>query len=128
VKKNLPNTCINYLDPTSVIFYPWSSWNFWVNFSKREHLRIWHIWTLSLSLFQCFFPQNLIANIKTPLFLLNAAYDAWQVTFFFFFFLIYFKKKKKKKSHLIGLMEIKAYKDNNNNKNLNLPTTIITWI
>ncbi|KAL0422149.1 UNVERIFIED_CONTAM: Pectin acetylesterase 12 [Sesamum latifolium] len=27
----------------------------------------------------CFFPQNLIANIRTPLFLLNAAYDAWQV-------------------------------------------------
>ncbi|XVF72860.1 hypothetical protein PTKIN_Ptkin12aG0154800 [Pterospermum kingtungense] len=27
----------------------------------------------------CFFPQNLIANIKTPMFLLNAAYDAWQV-------------------------------------------------
>ncbi|KAK9161895.1 hypothetical protein Syun_008236 [Stephania yunnanensis] len=27
----------------------------------------------------CFFPQNLIANIKTPTFLLNAAYDAWQV-------------------------------------------------
>lgn len=44
VQKNLPNTCINHLDPTS-----------------------------------CFFPQNLIANIKTPLFLLNAAYDAWQL-------------------------------------------------
>ncbi|XP_059652193.1 pectin acetylesterase 12 [Cornus florida] len=27
----------------------------------------------------CFFPQNLIANIRTPLFLLNAAYDSWQV-------------------------------------------------
>ncbi|KAJ0111172.1 hypothetical protein Patl1_00757 [Pistacia atlantica] len=27
----------------------------------------------------CFFPQNLVANIKTPLFLLNAAYDEWQV-------------------------------------------------
>ncbi|KAG9460007.1 hypothetical protein H6P81_004515 [Aristolochia fimbriata] len=27
----------------------------------------------------CFFPENLVANIKTPLFLLNAAYDAWQV-------------------------------------------------
>lgn len=27
----------------------------------------------------CIFPQNLIANIKTPLFILNAAYDAWQV-------------------------------------------------
>ncbi|KAG0480010.1 hypothetical protein HPP92_010868 [Vanilla planifolia] len=26
----------------------------------------------------CFFPQNLVANIKTPLFLLNAAYDVWQ--------------------------------------------------
>ncbi|KAK3030386.1 hypothetical protein RJ639_038914 [Escallonia herrerae] len=28
---------------------------------------------------QCFFPQNLIANIRTPMFLLNAAYDSWQV-------------------------------------------------
>ncbi|KAH6772601.1 Pectinacetylesterase family protein [Perilla frutescens var. hirtella] len=27
----------------------------------------------------CFFPENLISNIRTPLFLLNAAYDAWQV-------------------------------------------------
>ncbi|KAG6406330.1 hypothetical protein SASPL_133930 [Salvia splendens] len=28
---------------------------------------------------QCFFPQNVINNIRTPLFILNAAYDAWQV-------------------------------------------------
>lgn len=27
----------------------------------------------------CFFPQNLIGGIKTPLFILNAAYDSWQV-------------------------------------------------
>ncbi|PQM36345.1 hypothetical protein Pyn_31612 [Prunus yedoensis var. nudiflora] len=27
----------------------------------------------------CFFPQNLIANIQTPLFILNAAYDSWQI-------------------------------------------------
>ncbi|XP_071911375.1 pectin acetylesterase 6-like [Coffea arabica] len=27
----------------------------------------------------CFFPQNLIDNVKTPLFILNAAYDSWQV-------------------------------------------------
>ncbi|KAG2290685.1 hypothetical protein Bca52824_050289 [Brassica carinata] len=27
----------------------------------------------------CFFPQNLVSEIKTPMFLLNAAYDAWQV-------------------------------------------------
>lgn len=28
---------------------------------------------------QCFFPQNVIDGIKTPIFLLNAAYDVWQV-------------------------------------------------
>ncbi|KAG2402444.1 Pectin acetylesterase [Vigna angularis] len=27
----------------------------------------------------CFFPQNLIANIRTPLFILNTAYDSWQI-------------------------------------------------
>ncbi|KAI4311042.1 hypothetical protein MLD38_035979 [Melastoma candidum] len=27
----------------------------------------------------CFFPQNVIETVKTPLFLVNAAYDAWQV-------------------------------------------------
>ncbi|ONI29686.1 hypothetical protein PRUPE_1G208600 [Prunus persica] len=27
----------------------------------------------------CFFPQHLIASVKTPLFLVNAAYDTWQI-------------------------------------------------
>ncbi|KAJ0094046.1 hypothetical protein Patl1_24703 [Pistacia atlantica] len=27
----------------------------------------------------CIFPQHLIASVKTPLFLLNAAYDTWQI-------------------------------------------------
>ncbi|XP_028791441.1 pectin acetylesterase 12 [Neltuma alba] len=44
VKKNLPQTCTNHLDPTS-----------------------------------CFFPQNLIDSVRTPLFILNAAYDSWQI-------------------------------------------------
>ncbi|GFQ06457.1 protein notum homolog [Phtheirospermum japonicum] len=35
--------------------------------------------TSNLDPTSCFFPQNLIAHIKTPLFILNAAYDAWQV-------------------------------------------------
>ncbi|XP_020538395.1 pectin acetylesterase 6 isoform X2 [Jatropha curcas] len=35
--------------------------------------------TSNLDPTSCFFPQNLIANIKTPLFILNAAYDSWQV-------------------------------------------------
>lgn len=27
----------------------------------------------------CFFPENLIASIRTPLFILNTAYDSWQI-------------------------------------------------
>lgn len=27
----------------------------------------------------CFFPENLISSIRTPLFILNAAYDSWQL-------------------------------------------------
>ncbi|CAF2264226.1 BnaA04g27440D [Brassica napus] len=27
----------------------------------------------------CFFPQNLVSDIKTPMFLLNTAYDSWQI-------------------------------------------------
>ncbi|KAI9081050.1 hypothetical protein K1719_037030 [Acacia pycnantha] len=27
----------------------------------------------------CFFPQNLIASVRTPLFILNAVYDTWQI-------------------------------------------------
>ncbi|KAM1353568.1 hypothetical protein COP2_034066 [Malus domestica] len=27
----------------------------------------------------CFFPENLIVNITTPLFILNSAYDSWQI-------------------------------------------------
>ncbi|CAN0897463.1 Pectin acetylesterase 2 [Linum grandiflorum] len=29
--------------------------------------------------FQCFFPQRIIGSVKTPLFLLNTAYDSWQI-------------------------------------------------
>lgn len=28
---------------------------------------------------QCFFPQHLLQDIETPLFILNAAYDSWQI-------------------------------------------------
>lgn len=27
----------------------------------------------------CFFPQNIVSNLRTPMFLLNAAYDSWQI-------------------------------------------------
>ncbi|AAC13595.1 similar to Vigna radiata pectinacetylesterase precursor (GB:X99348) [Arabidopsis thaliana] len=51
VKNNLPHLCTNHLNPTSV----------------------------SSSLLSCFFPQNLISQMKTPLFIVNAAYDIWQI-------------------------------------------------
>ncbi|KAH1229474.1 Pectin acetylesterase 12 [Glycine soja] len=38
-----------------------------------------HICTSHLDPTSCFFPQNLIAGIRTPLFILNTAYDSWQV-------------------------------------------------
>lgn len=33
--------------------------------------------------FQCFFPENVISGIRTPLFILNTAYDSWQVNVWF---------------------------------------------
>jgi hypothetical protein len=30
---------------------------------------------------QCFFPQYVVPTLRTPLFILNAAYDSWQVNF-----------------------------------------------
>ncbi|KAA8536682.1 hypothetical protein F0562_029160 [Nyssa sinensis] len=38
-----------------------------------------HACTSHLDPTLCFFPQHLIAHIKTPLFILNVAYDLWQV-------------------------------------------------
>ncbi|CAD5174541.1 pectin acetylesterase 8-like [Musa acuminata AAA Group] len=35
--------------------------------------------TSSLSPSLCFFPQNVVPKMSTPLFILNAAYDAWQI-------------------------------------------------
>ncbi|KAB5556050.1 hypothetical protein DKX38_006959 [Salix brachista] len=55
VQNNLPRICINHLDPTSVII------------------------SLTILFSLCFFPQNIIGNVKTPLFILNAAYDSWQI-------------------------------------------------
>lgn len=35
--------------------------------------------TARLDTTSCFFPENVIGGIQTPIFLLNAAYDAWQI-------------------------------------------------
>ncbi|KAL2922326.1 Pectin acetylesterase 2 [Bienertia sinuspersici] len=38
-----------------------------------------HSCTSRLNPIMCFFPHRLIANVRTPLFLVNAAYDSWQL-------------------------------------------------
>lgn len=38
-----------------------------------------HMCTNHLNPTSCFFPQNLISQMKTPLFIVNAAYDIWQI-------------------------------------------------
>ncbi|XP_010493919.1 PREDICTED: pectin acetylesterase 10 [Camelina sativa] len=38
-----------------------------------------HLCTNHLNPTSCFFPQNLISQMKTPLFIVNAAYDIWQI-------------------------------------------------
>lgn len=39
----------------------------------------YQIYSSSYIYIQCFFPQYMAQQIKTPLFLINAAYDSWQV-------------------------------------------------
>ncbi|KAJ3680713.1 hypothetical protein LUZ60_016991 [Juncus effusus] len=36
--------------------------------------------TLKLSPSLCFFPQNVVQYVETPLFVLNSAYDSWQIS------------------------------------------------
>ncbi|XP_042393907.1 pectin acetylesterase 10-like [Zingiber officinale] len=35
--------------------------------------------TARMDAISCFFPENIVSNIQTPLFVLNAAYDVWQL-------------------------------------------------
>ena len=70
--------CTRYRDPTSVsLFHLYCH-----NCRNAVVLENFHVSKFTVDfhfLFQCFFPQNLIDNVKTPLFILNAAYDSWQV-------------------------------------------------
>lgn len=84
VEENLPRICTRQLDPTSVIFtstlhtpsFDWPKNAVWWACSETD----FPLPSDCYAFFQCFFPQNLITSIKTPLFILNAAYDSWQVT------------------------------------------------
>ncbi|WRX23415.1 Pectinacetylesterase/NOTUM - like 6 [Theobroma cacao] len=88
VQHNLPRICTNHLDPTSVLSpFLFLSGSYLIRVIKKKHHVIsTHIFLLysvltclKLPSLQCFFPQNLISHIQTPLFILNAAYDSWQI-------------------------------------------------
>ncbi|KAG1371695.1 putative Pectin acetylesterase [Cocos nucifera] len=48
----------------------------WMDISKRRFIRSFHGDVVRL---QCFFAREIIKNINTPLFILNSAYDVWQI-------------------------------------------------
>jgi len=72
VRNSLPRSCTSRLNPilvtTITLFNAEASLNLFLLFS--------------VFYCQCYFPQHLIASVRTPLFLLNAAYDTWQVSSF----------------------------------------------
>jgi hypothetical protein len=82
VAPNLSPTCTDHLDATSVRSI--SACNACWRAHSSEFLCLKSQLTLdsSFGCAQCFFPQNIIDSIKTPIFLLNAAYDVWQVNLF----------------------------------------------
>lgn len=43
--------------------------------------QIYFFFFFYLNMLQCFFPQNVAHQLQTPLFIINAAYDHWQVSF-----------------------------------------------
>ncbi|XP_021310773.1 pectin acetylesterase 3-like isoform X1 [Sorghum bicolor] len=86
VAPNLPPACTARLDTTSVRrLLPCS---FLATSSTKMHacmLLVQLVLTQCMAMaigcnaMQCFFPQNVIDGINTPIFLLNAAYDVWQI-------------------------------------------------
>ncbi|GJN33215.1 hypothetical protein PR202_gb21788 [Eleusine coracana subsp. coracana] len=67
--RSLPRSCTSHMDKTSVIQ------------TSGDLLDVKHIkfsFSNGCSL-QCFFPQNVVPNIQTPTFILNTAYDVWQL-------------------------------------------------
>ena len=70
-------TCTNHLDPTSVSI---SRCSLYVFLCNKAMISSWSFGNL-VSIFQCFFPQNIISQVMTPLYILNSAFDSWQVIF-----------------------------------------------
>ncbi|XP_012847007.1 PREDICTED: pectin acetylesterase 8-like [Erythranthe guttata] len=68
--KNLPLSCTSKMKP-GLYYFTISLYNL----SKFDDK-----WTKFL---QCFFPQQVVQEIQTPLFIVNAAYDAWQVSIYY---------------------------------------------
>lgn len=73
--KNLPPSCTSTMEP-SLVHKFWKQNPFpFVTFILPSNYNI----SFPPWMMQCFFPQNVISFIETPLFIINSAYDAWQV-------------------------------------------------
>lgn len=77
MQNTLPRTCTNHLDPTSVSI---SRCSWYVFLCNKAMIRFLIICLINMvSIFQCFFPQNIINQVMTPLYILNSGSDSWQV-------------------------------------------------
>lgn len=74
VEKSLDQNCVAKTDPSKVGFV--SCFDF--VFPSTGKILI-GIWDFLISILQCIFPQEFLKNIRTPVFLVNPAYDYWQV-------------------------------------------------
>lgn len=76
VAKSLNHDCIARPEPSKVHFI---FSNVLVDFIFSISSSVNYCWLLILV--QCFFPQEFIGKVKTPVFLVQPAYDFWQVLF-----------------------------------------------
>ncbi|CAN1299245.1 Pectin acetylesterase 7 [Linum perenne] len=66
--KNLPASCTSRMRPDLVCTF---------NLSKTQNLK--KTVPNFMSTLQCFFPQYVAQTMRTPLFIINSAYDSWQI-------------------------------------------------
>ncbi|MBA0584185.1 hypothetical protein Gorai_015010 [Gossypium raimondii] len=70
--KNLLPSCTSRMKPGLV-----SAFCFLTSFTLHCNFQYSDQYSIHIS--QCFFPQNIAQQIRTPLFIINAAYDSWQI-------------------------------------------------
>lgn len=89
IAKSLHKDCVRRMEPSKVGFFALISIQFLFPFcihhcssstSLNYNISLPWSFTLLLISLQCIFPREIIKNVRTPLFIVNPAYDFWQVT------------------------------------------------